>query len=61
LYNGFKGKVSCIKAITGTNESGNTVNIKIRTSDDNLAMAQEDVPVHELNSPTREAKSAQVL
>jgi hypothetical protein len=49
-----------MKAITGTNESGNTVNIKIRTSDDNLAMAQEDVPLRELNSPNREAKSAQV-
>jgi hypothetical protein len=56
LYNCFKGKISCAKAITDTTGSGNVVSIKIHTSNESLAMAQEDVPLRELNSQTPEAK-----
>ena len=56
LYNCFKGKVSCVKAITVSNGSGNVVNIKIHTSNESLAMAQEDVLLCELNLQTPEAK-----
>jgi hypothetical protein len=56
LYNCFKGKVSCVKAITDTNGSGNAVNIKIHTSNESLAMAKEAVPLCELNSQRPEAK-----
>jgi len=56
LYNCFKGKISCAKAITDTTGSGNVVNIKIHTSNKSLAMAQEGVPLRELNSQTPEAK-----
>jgi hypothetical protein len=56
LYNCFKGKISCAKAITDTTGSGNVVNIKIHTSNESLAMTQEDVPLGELNSQTPEAK-----
>jgi hypothetical protein len=56
LYNCFKGKVNCVNAITDTNGSGNVVNIKIHTSNESLAIAQEDVPLRELNSQTPEAK-----
>jgi len=34
LYNCFKYKVSCVKAITDTNGSGNVVNIKRQTSNE---------------------------
>jgi len=50
------GKVYCGKAITDTNGSGNVVNIKIHTSNESLAMAQEDMPLRELNSETPEVK-----
>jgi hypothetical protein len=50
LYNCFKSRAHYIKAITDTNGSGNIVNIKIHTSNESLAMAQEDVPLRELNS-----------
>jgi hypothetical protein len=56
LYNCFKNKVPCIKAIADTNGSGNIVNIKIHTSNESLALAQEDVPLRELNSSTAETK-----
>ena len=56
LYNCFKGKISCTKAITDTTGSGNVVNIKIHTSNESLAMAQEEVPLRELNSQIPEAK-----
>jgi hypothetical protein len=56
LYNGFKGKVCCEKDITDTNGSGNVVNIKIHTSNESLAMAQEDMPLRELNSENPEVK-----
>ena len=56
LYNCFKGKVNCVKSLTDTNGSGNVVNIKIHTSNESLAMAQEDVPLRELNSRIPEAK-----
>jgi hypothetical protein len=49
LYNCFKNKAHCVKAITDANGSGNVVNIKIHTSNESLAMAQEDVPLRELN------------
>ena len=48
LCNCCKGKVSCVKAITGTNGSGNVVNIKIHTSNESFAMAQENVPLREI-------------
>jgi hypothetical protein len=53
FYNCFKGKFSCVKAITDTTGVGN-VNIKFHTSNESLAMAQEDVPLRELSSPTTE-------
>jgi hypothetical protein len=56
MYNCFKGKVRCVKAITDTHGSGNVVNIKIHTSNESLAMAQEDVALRELSSQTPEAK-----
>jgi hypothetical protein len=56
LYNCFKDKVSCVKAIADTNGSGNVVNTKIYTSNESLAMAQEDVPLCELNLQTPEVK-----
>jgi hypothetical protein len=43
LYDCCKRKLKCIKAITDTNGSGN-VNIKIYTSNESLAVSQEDVP-----------------
>jgi hypothetical protein len=49
LYNCFKNKAPCIKAITDATGSGNVVNIKIHTSNESLAMAQEDVPLRDLN------------
>jgi len=52
LYNCFKGTNSCAKAITDTTGSGNVVNIKIHTDNESLVMAQEDVPLRELNSQT---------
>jgi hypothetical protein len=45
LYNCFKNRAHCVKVITDTNGSGNIVNIKIHTSNENLAIAQEDVPL----------------
>ena len=54
LYNCCKGKIRCAKAITDTTGSGNVVNIKIHTSNESLAIAQDDVPLRELNSPTPE-------
>ena len=56
LYNCLKGKVNCVKAFTDTAGSGNVVNIKIRTSNESLAMAQEDVPLRQLNQSTPEAQ-----
>jgi len=56
LYNIFKDEVSCVNAITGTNGSGNAVNIKIHKSNKCLAMAPVDVPLRDLNSKKPEAK-----
>ena len=56
LYNCFKGRVNFVKVITDTAGSGNIVNIKIHTSNECLAMAQEDVPLQDLKQPTDEAK-----
>jgi hypothetical protein len=56
MYSCLKGKVSCVKAITDTSGSGNVVNIKIHTSNESLAMAQEDVPLRDIKPPTPEAK-----
>jgi hypothetical protein len=55
LYNCFRNKTHCLKAITDANGSGNIVNIKIHTSNESLAMAQEDVPLRELNSQDPES------
>jgi hypothetical protein len=54
LYNCCKGKIRCARAITDATGSGNVVNIKIHTSNESLAMTQDDVPLRELNSPTPE-------
>ena len=56
LYNCCKGRVNCVKAITDTTGSSNIVNIKIHTSNESLAMTQEDVPLQELKQTTDEAK-----
>ena len=56
LCNCFKGRVSCVKAITDTHGSRNAINIKIHTSNESLAMVQEDVPLRELFSQTPVAK-----
>jgi len=56
LYTCLKGKVNGVKSLTDSSGSGNAVNIKIHTSNESLAMAQEDVPLHELNSRTSDAK-----
>jgi hypothetical protein len=56
VYTCLKGKVNCVKAITDTNGSGNVVNIKIHTSNESLVMAQEEVPLREMNPPTPKAK-----
>ena len=55
LYNRFKNRVSCVRAITDNNGSGNVVNIKIHNHNESLAMAQEDVPLLDLYSQTPEA------
>jgi hypothetical protein len=54
LYNCCRGNIHCARAITDTTGSGNVVNIKIHTSNENLAMTQDDIPLRELNSPTPE-------
>jgi hypothetical protein len=51
-----KVNFSCVKAITETNGLGNAINIKVHSSNESLAMAQDDVPLRELNSQTPEAK-----
>jgi hypothetical protein len=56
LYNCLKGRVDCIRAITDANRSGNVVNIKIHTSNENLAIAPEEVPLQEINVPNAEPK-----
>ena len=56
LYTCLKGKVNCVKPLTEAQRSGNVVNIKIYTSYESLAVAQEDVPLRELNTRTPEAK-----
>ena len=56
LYNCVKVKVNCVKSLTDSNGSGNVVNVKIHTSNESLAMAQEDVPLRELNSQSPDAK-----
>jgi hypothetical protein len=56
LYDCCKRKLKCIKAITDTNGSENIVNIKIHTSNESLAMYQEDVPLRELTTVTPDDK-----
>jgi hypothetical protein len=56
LYNCIKNKVNCIKTITDTTGSGNAVNIKIHTSNESIALSQEEVPLRELTSSSPEAK-----
>jgi hypothetical protein len=57
LYICCKGKAHYIRSLTDTTETGNVVNIKIHTSNESLAMAQEDVPLRELNSPNTDTMS----
>jgi len=56
MYNCLKGKVNCVKFLTDATGSGNLVNIKIHMSNESLSMAQEDVPLRELNSRTPDSK-----
>jgi hypothetical protein len=56
LYNCLKGRVGCVRAIGDTNRSGNVVNIKIHTGNQSLAIANEAIPLRELNSPTVEPR-----
>jgi len=56
FYTCLKGKINCVKSLTDATGSGNTVNIKIHTSNESLAMAQGDVPLRELDSRTPDAK-----
>jgi len=56
LYSCLKGKTSCVKSLTDATGSGNVVNIKIHTSNESLAVAQEGVPLWELYSGTPNAK-----
>jgi hypothetical protein len=55
LYSCFKCKVSHKKAFGEAHDSGNIVNIKIHTSNESLAVAQEELPLRELNSQSPEA------
>jgi hypothetical protein len=57
VYNCLKGRVGCTRAISDANGSGgNVVNIKIHTSNESVAISNEDIPLRELNSPTPEHK-----
>jgi len=56
LYTCLKDKVNCVKSLTDAIGSGNVINIKIHTSNECLAMAQEDVPLCELQSQALDAK-----
>jgi hypothetical protein len=60
MYTCFKHMAHCIKVITDTNGSGNIVNIKIHTRYESLAMAQEDVPLRELDSQNPERHTSQI-
>ena len=57
LYNCFRFRVPCMKAITDANGSGNIVNIKIHTSNESLAVAQENVPLRDLTTQSPEITS----
>ena len=56
LHSCLKCKTSCVKSLIDATGSGNVVNIKIHTSNEILTVAQEDVPLRELNSGTPNAK-----
>jgi hypothetical protein len=43
-------------AITDANRSGNIVNNNMHTSNVSLAVAQEDVPLQEINAPNAESE-----
>jgi hypothetical protein len=51
LYTRFMDEAHYIRPLTDAPGTGNVVNIKIHTSNESLAMAQEKVPLRELNSP----------
>jgi len=55
MYSGCKRRNPCVKALTDSNGSGNVVNIKIHTSNESLAVSNEDIPLRELSSHTPEA------
>jgi hypothetical protein len=57
LYICCKGKAHCIRSLTDATGTGNVVNIKIHTSNESLAMAQEDLPLRDLNSPSAHTMS----
>jgi hypothetical protein len=56
LYKCLKKRVGCVRAIAVTSGSGNVVNIKIHTRNESLAVANEDIPLRELNSLAVEPK-----
>ena len=56
LYKCVKGKAVCFKGITDATGSGNVVNIKIHTSNESLAITQEEVPLDEISPPQLEAR-----
>jgi len=55
IYNCCKRKAPCVKTLTDSNGSGNVVNIKIHTSNESLAVSNEDIPLRELSSQTPQA------
>jgi hypothetical protein len=55
IYNCCKRKAPCVKTLTDSNGSGNVVNIKIHTSNESLAVSNEDIPLRELSSHPPEA------
>jgi hypothetical protein len=55
LYTCVKGKAKRLRGFAEAIGPGNVVNIKIHTSNKSLAIAQEEVPLDELNSPPPEA------
>lgn len=56
VYTCGRSKLRCIKAIADTNGSGNVVNIKIHTSNESLAVSQEDVPLRDMQAVPPEDK-----
>lgn len=51
LYTCVKNKTKCIKGFTEAAGSGNVVNIKIHTSNESLAVTQEEIPLNDFDPP----------